>query len=256
MSAQQAKAVSSPCINSPIKASTGMLKTSSLQVVVLMALLIVNVSCREQSTKPVADDSAYFPLEVGNYWIYQVTTKTYVTANAPLTQVYQLQQKVSSSYTQNGQLVFVIDESTRQTDRSPWKLKSLHTVYKNRLEVVDQDNNAPVVRLAFPVSAALSWNTNLYNANPLVLLRYQDAGRPFSVGKLNFDDTVSVLGTNDSTLVSQEKYLRVYARSAGCVYREDRSLAFCQASSDCLGSGVIESGTVATWELIASDRLP
>jgi hypothetical protein len=233
-----------------------MVRITSLQVVLLMALWIMNVSCREQETKPVSDDSAYFPLEVGNYWVYQVTTETYVTANTPTTQSYQIQQKISSSYILNGQVVFVIDESTRQSDQATWKLKSIQTVYKNRLEVVDQADNAPIVKLAFPVSETTSWNQNLYNTRMPSLLRYQDAGRPFSVGKLDFHDTVSVLGTNDSTLVSQEKYLRVYARSTGCVYREDRSLAFCQASPDCLGNSVVESGTIARWALIASDRLP
>ncbi len=239
-----------------VQVTTGMLKTTGLQVVILLALLIVNVGCHDRLTSPVYDDSAYFPLEVGNYWIYRVTTETYVTVNKSTKQSYQIQQKISSSYNRDEQVVFVIDESTRQTDQLPWKLKSIHTVYKNLAEVVDQENNAPVVKLLFPVSATTSWNTNLYNTNPPALLRYQDAGRPFSVGKLNFNDTVSVLGTNDSTLVSQEKYLRIYARSAGCVYREDRLLAFCQRSADCIGKGIVESGTITKWELLASNRLP
>jgi hypothetical protein len=233
-----------------------MLKTTSLHVVVLVAILIAILSCHEQVTSPVADESAYFPLEVGNFWIYQVTTETYATAQTPIKRSYQVQQKLSRSYPLNGLLVFVIDESTRPNDKSPWILKSIHTVYKNQLEVVVQNDNAPVVKLAFPIAAVTSWNTNLYNTRPLVLLRYENAGRPFSVGKFNFDDTVSVLGSNDSTLVGQEKYLRVYARSTGCVYREDRSLAFCQASSDCLGNSVVESGTIEKWELIASNQLP
>lgn len=233
-----------------------MLKATNLQVVILMALLIANVGCQDRSINPVSDDSTYFPLEVGNYWIYRVMTETYVTVNTVIKQDYQIQQKISSSYSINGQLVFVIYESTRQTDQSPWKLKSIHTEYKNLIEVVDQEGNVPIVKLLFPISATTSWNTNLYNANPLALLRYQGAGRPFSVGKLNFNDTVSVLGANDSTLVSQEKYFRVYARSAGCVYREDRSLAFCQGSSDCIGKGIVESGTITKWELLTSDRLP
>ncbi len=244
------------CDTSIVQATTGMLKTTGLQVAILLAFLIVNVGCHDRLTNPVYDDSAYFPLEVGNYWIYRVTTETYATTNTSTKQTYQIQQKISSSYTRNEQVVFVIDESTRPTDQSPWKLKSIHTAYKNLVEVVNQEGNVPVVKLLFPVSATTSWNTNLYNANPPALLRYQDAGRPFSVGKLNFNDTVSVLGTNDSTLVSQEKYLRVYARSTGCVYQEDRSLAFCQRSADCIGKGIVESGTITKWELLTSDRLP
>ncbi|RYC71323.1 hypothetical protein [Spirosoma sordidisoli] len=214
------------------------------------------MSCQERATSPLPDDSAYFPLEVGNYWTYQVSTETYLTANVPTKQSYQLQQKVSSSYQMNGQLVFIIDELTRPTNQSPWTLKSIRSLYKNRVEVIDQDNNSPIVKLAFPIAPSTSWNKNLYNTNPLSLLRYEAIVRPFISGKNRFDNTVTVLGTNDSTLVSQEKYLRVYARSIGCVYQEDRSLAFCQESPACLGTGAIQSGTTAKWVLIASDRFP
>ena len=78
----------------------------------------------------------------------------------------------------------------------------------------------------------------------------------FAVGTRRFENTVYVVGTNDSTLVNQKKYLRVYAPNVGLVYREDRSLAFCQSSSTCIGKGIVESGTKLKWELVAGNRLP
>ncbi len=233
-----------------------MVRVRSLCLITLLVSLTLCLGCREMVTTPASDDLDYFPLEVGSYRVYQVTMKKYVAANSATTQTYQLQEKISSSSTRNGQLVYLVEESIRPTSGSAWKLNAIHIVYKSLSELVEQENNALIVSLAFPIITTPFWNRSLYNSNPLIQLQYQHVGRPFSVGKLGFDDTVSVVGTNDSTLVSQEKYLRVYARAIGCVYREDRSLAFCQSSPACIGQGIVESGTSLTWALIASDRLP
>ncbi len=233
-----------------------MLRKNSLFAVMLLVLLGLCAGCGEKANDPAPDDSAYFPLQVGDYWVYQLTQEKYVAVNSAIKQTYQVQQKISSSTNQNGQVVYLVEESVRQTVRSAWKLNMIHTVYKNLSEVVSQENNLPVIKLAFPIRATTSWNTNSYNTNPDALLQYQDTGRLFAVGTLRFENTVSVVGTNDSTLVNQKKYLRVYAPNIGLVYREDLSLAFCQSSSTCIGKGIIESGTKLKWELIAGSRLP
>ena len=232
-----------------------MVRKDSLFAVMLLALLGLCAGCGEKANDPAPDDSAYFPLQVGDYWVYQVTQEKYEAVNSAAKQIYQVQQKVSSSTNQNGQVVYLVEESVRQTGQSAWRLNGIHTVYKNLAEVVSQENNLPVVKLAFPVRATTSWNTNAYNANPDTQLQYQDSRRPFTVGKLGFEGAVSVVGTNDSTLVNQKKYLRVYVPNVGLVYREDLSLAFCQSSPACIGKGVIESGTKLKWELVASNRL-
>ncbi|QIP15387.1 hypothetical protein G8759_23530 [Spirosoma aureum] len=232
-----------------------MLKKCSLYVFVLL-IFCLGESCQRESLGPASDDSAYFPLQIGDYWIYQVTQDTYSSINPVTEHIYQVQEKISSSYNQNGQLFFLMEESIKRTAQSDWQLTTIRTVYKNLTQAVSLDNNVPVVKLVFPIAPTTSWNTNLYNSNPDTLLRYEDQYRSFSLGKLNFENTVSVLGANDSTLVNLEKYRRVYARNIGLVYRENVSLVYCQASADCVGKGIIESGTKQKWELVASNRLP
>ena len=233
-----------------------MVRKTSLSAVLLLVLFGLCAGCNEKANDPAPDDSAYFPLQVGDYWVYQVTQEKYVAINSAVKQTYQVQEKISSSTNQNGQVVYLVEESVRQTGQSAWRLNEIHTVYKNLAEVISQENNLPVVKLAFPVRATTAWNTNAYNANPDTPLQYQDTGRLFAVGTRKFENTVSVVGTNDSTLVDQKKYLRVYAPNIGLVYREDRSLAFCQSSATCIGKGIIESGTKLTWALVAGNRLP
>ncbi|MVM40589.1 hypothetical protein GO730_27795 [Spirosoma sp. HMF3257] len=232
-----------------------MLKKSSFYVGILLILVGIGGGCQKDTTNPTPDDSTYFPLQTGDYWIYQVTQETYSLTNAPVKRMYQLQEKVGNSYSQNGQLFFLVEESIKLSTQSDWQINAIHTVYKNVSEVISQESNVPTVRLVFPISSTTSWNVNTYNANPDTLLRYQNSGQSFSIGKQTFDRTVSVVGDNDSTLVDQQKYQRVYAQDIGLIYRENASLAFCQSTPDCVGKGIIASGSRQKWELVSSNRL-
>ena len=233
-----------------------MVKKRIFRVVFLLLLLGMSESCQQKSNEPTLEDMAYFPLQVGDYWVYQVMSEKYVSTNSSIKNVYQFQERISSSYFQNGQLYFLVEESVRQTEQAAWKLTGFHTVYKSLSEVVSQENNVLKVKLAFPIALTASWNTNVYNTNPDTLLRYRNPGQSFTVGKLGFTNTISVVGANDSTLVNQSRYLRIYAPNIGLVYRENVALAFCQSSPYCIGKGIIESGTKLKWELIVSNRLP
>ncbi|CAN5591937.1 hypothetical protein BH09BAC4_BH09BAC4_46110 [soil metagenome] len=223
---------------------------------IILLILVGIVGGCQTNNDPAPNDTAYFPLEIGDYWVYQVTQANYAIASPVVNTTYQLQEKIASSYAQNGQLFFVVEESIKKTEQSGWQLNGIHTVYKNLTEVVSQERNVPVVKMVFPISAATSWNVNEYNANPDTLLKYQDNGKAFAVGKLSFNQTVSVVGTNDSTLVNQEKYRQVYAQNIGLIYQENASLAYCQSSADCIGKAIIESGTRKKIELLSSNRLP
>lgn len=232
------------------------LPKSVLYLVTALVCLGICGSCDQRSNAPAPDDSAYYPLNVGDYWVYQVTQEHYVSADSVTRRVYQVQERIQNTYSQNNQLIYVIEESVRPSAQSSWKINSLRTLYKTLSEVVSQRNNVPVVDLTFPIGSTTSWNLNAYNANPDTLLQYQQPGRSYTVGKLAFDKTVSVVGTNDSTLVDQSRYLRVYAQHIGLVYRENLAVAFCQSSPDCVGKGIVTSGTRFKQELIASNRLP
>ncbi|MFD2933128.1 hypothetical protein [Spirosoma flavum] len=231
-------------------------RNSGLYNAVLFLILCSIIGGCQKTIDPTPDDLAYFPLQTGDYWIYQVTQENYSLTTAATTRVFQLQEKIGSSFTRNGQLFFQIEESTRKSEKSDWQISAIRTVYKNPSEVVIQDNNVPTVSLIFPILATTSWNVNTYNARPDTLLQYKDIGRSFTVNKLKFDQTVSVIGPSDSTLIGLDKYRRVYASNVGLIYRENASLAYCQSSPDCIGKGIIASGTTQKWELVASNRLP
>ncbi|AUD02486.1 hypothetical protein [Spirosoma pollinicola] len=222
----------------------------------LLILLVIAGGC-QPNTDPAPDDTAYFPLQTGDYWIYQVTQENYSLTGGATTTAYQVQEKIGSSFTRSGQVFFQVEESTRTSEKGNWQINAIRTVFKSLSEVVSQENNVPTRSLVFPISTNTSWNSNTYNALPDSLpLRYENISRPFAVNKLAFDHAVSVVGPSDSTLIGLTKYQRVYALSVGLVYRENTALAYCQSTPDCIGKGVIASGSRQKWALLSSNRLP
>ena len=229
-------------------------KISTIYTALTLLILLVVVGACQKTTDPEPADSDYFPLQTGDYWIYQVTQETYSLTDAATKQSFQIQRKIGSSFTRNGQLFFQVEESTRKTEQAAWQISAIRTVYKTLSEVVSLTDNVPALTLVFPISTTASWNINTYNARPDTLLQYKDRGRSLTLGKRTFEQTVSVVGANDSTLVGQETYRRIYAPAVGLIYREDASLAFCQSTPACIGKGIIASGTKQTWELVSTNR--
>ncbi len=199
---------------------------------------------------------ALFPLEIGDFWVYQVTQQTYSLTAAPMLRQFQVQDKLVSSFVRNGQTVYQLDRSVRPSAQADWQMAGIRTVTATAAEVVVQEGNVPTVPLRFPVATGTFWNVNAYNNRPDSLLRYRDIGRTVSVNNRLVAGTVAVVGANDSTLIGLYKRRWVYAPGVGLVFREEADLAYCQSSPACIGKTEITSGTRQTWALLSSNRWP
>lgn len=230
-----------------------MTKKNLLLILPLGAAL--TVGCRPTTPDPAPSDLAYFPLQTGDYWVYQVAQETYTPATPPVRATFQLQQRVSGSSVRNGREVFAVEEAVRPNAQAGWQVTALRTVYATPAEVVD-GGNAPVVLMAFPVAEGQAWNANRYNSERPAEWRYADVGRAFAVGSRRYEATATVVGAADSSLVSLAKNRRVYAPGVGLIFREEASLAYCQSSPACIGTGRVEAGRTLRWELVETNRQP
>lgn len=226
-----------------------------VRVLAGILLLAAVGGCRE-TAEPAPDGAAYFPLRVGDEWVYEVLQETFSATSPAVVRRYQVRERLGGTVNQGGQESFLVEESVKTPERPTWELRGVRTVYRSLAEAVRVEGAVPRRLMAFPVTPDAAWNLNAYAAGADTLLRYERVGQPFGAGGRAFDRTVSVVGKNDSTLVDQTRYLRVYADGLGLVYRQDAALQFCQSSPDCIGKGRIESGTRQTWVLLSSNRLP
>ena len=206
-------------------------------------LFLLLSGCQSPDAGPIETGEDYFPLETGRYVIYDVEEQQYVLNASPVRQVYQRKEVTGSSFTDaTGQPAFRLIRYRRNTAAQPWQPDSVWAMRVVNNEAIRTENGRDFVALLFPVREPLTWDANRRNNLGPETYSTRNAGQPFGVSGIQFSETVTVQNQPDSTLVSQRKYVAVYARQVGLIYRERTNLTYCTATPDCIGKNQIDYG--------------
>jgi hypothetical protein len=201
------------------------------------------LSCTSSETTPVDPGFDYLPLVTGRFVLYDVTEQRFSLTAPPVTSTYQLKETVGASYTDvTGQPAFRIQRFRRPNAQSPWQTDSLWTARADSRMAIRTENGADLVKLVFPLVNRSRWNGNQFNQFAEDTYELRSLNQPFSVGAQTFAETATVFQQNDSTLVSQDKRIEVYARQVGLVYKETVQLQFCASNPSCVGKAQIDFG--------------
>jgi len=177
----------------------------------------------------------YFPLETGNYRVYEVKEITYNTQGKD-TFNYFIREKVLEPFENaEGGISYKIERSSRSSINDPWQQDSIWTARRDAQKAVVVENNIPLVKLVFPLREEKTWNGNvLTDREPdeytMVNLRwaYDD-----SVENV-YDKTVTVIQEENRDPVVQTNLRReVYAEYIGMIYKESIILNFCTVVGNC-----------------------
>lgn len=217
-----------------------MFRLSALFVALCWLLLF---ACTSSETPPASAGLDYLPLVTGRYVIYDVTEQRYSLTAAPVTSTYQLKETVGTSYTDvTGQPAFRLHRFRRANAQATWQTDSLWTARVDSRMAIRNENGVDLVKLIFPPTERSRWNGNQFNNLSEDTYELRNVNQPYSVGSQTFTETVTVLQQNDSTLVSQDKRIEVYARQVGLVYKETVQLQFCSSTPTCVGKAQIDFG--------------
>ncbi|QJD80052.1 hypothetical protein [Spirosoma rhododendri] len=201
------------------------------------------LSCQRE---PVADTGPWYdyaPVATGRYNIYDVSEQRYALNAAPLQRTYQVKEVVGTPYTDaTGQPAYRLLRYRRASATTDWQLDSIWAVQRTDNQLLRTENGQAFVSLLFPVRERLQWNGNRYNALGEEPYELRNVGLPYRVSDTTYDQTLTVVGQNDSTLVSQDKRLTVFAQQVGIVYRERVQLQFCSSTPACVGTNQIDYG--------------
>ena len=212
-------------------------------------------ACQPSTPETRVSDKDYFPLETGRYIIYDVEEHQYALNAAPVRQVYQRKEVTGSSFTDaTGQPAFRLIRYRRNTAAQPWQPDSVWAMRVVNNEAIRTENGRDFVALLFPVREPLTWDANRRNNLGPETYSTRNAGQPFGVSGIQFSETVTVQNQPDSTLVSQRKYVAVYARQVGLIYGERTNLTYCTATPDCIGKNQIDYGRQEIYRINAYGR--
>ncbi|WP_080240380.1 hypothetical protein [Spirosoma rigui] len=209
----------------------------------VVPLFLACLGCQPGTSAPDAPGYDYFPLETGRFIVYDVTERQYSLVTPVVQRTYQLKEVTGPAYTDvTGSPAFRLLRYRRPAENQPWQADSVWSVRRVGDEAIRTENGVNFVTLHFPVSDLLRWNGNRYNSIGEDSYETRNSGQPYRVSDTQFDKTVTVIAQQDSTLVSQDKRIEVYARSVGMVYKERVQLQYCSSSPACIGSYQIDYG--------------
>jgi len=205
---------------------------------------LVSVSffaCKKKTDTPLPNDSgsAYYPLRVGKFIIYNVDSTIWNDFDcSKVVHSYQMRYDFVDTFLDNsGNKSYRVETSIRTADTLPWNPSNVFyaTIAGNQIQTVE--SNLRFIKLVLPVTEGTSWNGNsMIQTNDQDLgyfsgwnYTYANVGKPYIRDTFNFDNTVTVneadMATNDPetmpTAYADKTYSQeVYEYNVGLVYKE------------------------------------
>lgn len=225
-------------IESLISALFGSIPAFSRITLFLFVLLLTRCSRESQSPQP---ENIYIPIELGLFSEFDVARTNYSITSLPETKHLKTKEIISdSSRNVRNQVVYKIDYLSHGNS-GEWTLDSSSGLWQTLDKIMIQENGQSIVRMLFPLSEKLTWDVNQYNIKDMQRARVERLGLPYLINNHQFPNTVTIIRQDDSTLLSKNKYIEVYAQNVGLIRRERVHLQYCN-TPDCWGKGIIQSG--------------
>ncbi|ELR72553.1 hypothetical protein C900_01227 [Fulvivirga imtechensis AK7] len=186
----------------------------------------------------------FYPLEVGNYSIFQVENTDYKVTGEVVTSTYQLKTEVVDSFlNQTGNISYIIHYFKRQSASEDWQLNHAWTARKNANQVVLIEENVPFVKLSFPIKDDKVWDGNILNSLPRDDYQMDSLFSQYiTPGQDTIANTLTIIqGDNQDFMVELDRRYEIYGLHLGLVYKEDIKLQYC-TNTDCLGQQQVETG--------------
>ncbi|PKV75643.1 hypothetical protein [Pontibacter ramchanderi] len=241
----------------------------ALLLLVVLSAFVAGCESKYKDPDPQAMGYDYYPLEIGQYRVYNVKETRYFEGT-PSRLNYQLRERVDTSFVdQTGQLVYKIIRSKRPDANADWLDDSVMTVAKSPTMVMLTKDNTKYVKLVFPVKTGLEFVGDLYNTRQVTdgagskirdnkeVYTYQAVGESYEVSGQTYPVTATVVHNFRSVSTIYDNRFEVYAEGIGLVYRVwDRvNYVSCQGGPGCVDDFKIDHGHEREETLIEHGKL-
>ncbi|HVD97052.1 MAG TPA: hypothetical protein VNB90_02535 [Cytophagaceae bacterium] len=230
------------------------MKIYKLLIAGVCALLFF--ACKKEDN-PSADELgySYYPINVGDYSTFDVVDSSFQGVGNTIVTKYQIKEELHDPIT--------VSEETRyeiyryyKNDGNDWNdyPDSVWTVFNPGNRILRVQNNVRFVKLVFPFQVNKQWDGNISDTinDPLNYYTMTEVRRPFKYDNTNYPQTVSVVEQKDSSGVSSNYTVAVYAKDYGLVYYEVRNYRYQQINGTLVP--IVEFGEHTIMKLTAHGR--
>ena len=193
----------------------------------LITLLFTRCS-EEVSPTDATIGREYYPVKVGNYWIYDVV-ETRVSNNKYDSTKYQIRELIDTVFRNAAnELTYRVVLSRKKSSDLNWTNDSLFSLNKSVGDVRRTQNNTKVINLLFPVQEGKQWNPNAFNTREADDINfYKGVNQPFVLNNITYDSTVTVVQGEPNNTVLDDRQ-EVYAYKVGLIYRNHTVYEYAQ----------------------------
>jgi hypothetical protein len=212
-----------------------------------LLILIITIficSCDNRNAEPVYTGLDYFPVEQGNWIIYDVDSTVYDDFLGEVFNFkYQVKEVQELIFTgDSGEETMRLERFWRRNDDDNWGIKNVWTARIHDQRALKTEENITYVKLSFPVKNNKSWDGNAFNSRSSQPYRITDIHQQRQYGELLFDSTLRVLQKEFITLIGEEFQYEVYGHGIGLIEKHYTELQ--KEIDGTIRRGVIYSYTV------------
>lgn len=205
----------------------------------LAACISLWMACDDGVPEPISPEYpyAYYPLDTGKFWIYQVDSIIYNETFANDTASWQVMEKITDTfYDLEDRLNYIIERSRRPDSNAAWEIINVWQIGNIDGRVEKVENNLRFIKLVTPLLKGQSWDGNAYlgglddlpfdyECNRLSYYEgwnysYASVDAPFTMNGITFPETVTVIQEGDSNLIWFDYAKEIYARDIGLIKKE------------------------------------
>ena len=224
------------------------MKNTVAYIFSILSVFILFTSCKDEAPEEPKDltiGQSFYPIQKGQFQTFSVRQTRFALNVTPSTTTYQLKEVIGDEFIgENGEKVHEVLRYVRRNGLENFRLDSVFSVRKNDNVVVKMEHNIPYVKFDFPIEEGKTWNGNLFNARPAKDYLAQNVNAGKAVGSNNFSRTITIIESQDSSLVDKNLRYEIYADEIGLIYKKTESLLYCN-QPECFGQKIIERGIIS-----------
>lgn len=176
--------------------------------------------------------SDWYPTAIGFWAEYKVDTTHYLLDFGDSI----VRTTVSSGYFREEIIDTLTDFDTpyqyrmltqyRKDISSLWSFYRYRSILPTSSTILKNEENLKYVKLQYPIREGFSWKGNRYLDSSQSTgfqdwnYTYSEVKKPYQVGALSFDTTLTVVQIADSNAIEKKYSIEVYAKGVGLIYSE------------------------------------
>jgi len=193
-------------------------------------------SCGEGTVIAPSDPpEAYYPIEVGKYWVYQVDSIIYDDLGDKIcpTSGY-IREELKSVLSQDDlSTVYVLEKSYRKLPTDTWQITDIWTLTQGRNFIQRSEENLRFVKMQTPLRVGNTWEGNQFDSELILTVKDEaiaiyknwayevlEVGLAEEIAGVSYEDLMVIQQADDENLIERRYSVEKYAKDVGLVFRE------------------------------------